>query len=103
MKGLTRWALGAVLCAIVACSAKLHSPTAERDLSPADRVFINGKVYTADANRSIAQAIAVRGNEIVFVGDDEATRNYIGEQTELHDLAGEVVYEEAPLEISSHR
>jgi hypothetical protein len=31
MKGLTRWALGAVLCAIVACSAKLHSPSAERN------------------------------------------------------------------------
>jgi predicted amidohydrolase YtcJ len=30
--------------------------------------------------------IAVRGNTIAFVGDDDAAREYIGEQTEIHEL-----------------
>ena len=67
------------------------SPSAERKFPPADHVFLNGKIYTADANRSVAQAIAVRGNTIAFVGADDAAREYIGEQTEIHELGGKLV------------
>jgi predicted amidohydrolase YtcJ len=91
MKSFTRWAPGVVLCAIVACSAERDLPPAEREFPPADHVFLNGKIYTADANRSVAQAIAVRGNAIVFVGNDDAAREYIGEQTEIHELEGKLV------------
>jgi hypothetical protein len=84
MKSFARWVFGAVLCAIVACNA-------EREFPPADHVFLNGKIYTADANRSVAQAIAVRGNTITFVGNDDAAREYIGEQTEIHELEGKLV------------
>ncbi|HEX9815265.1 MAG TPA: amidohydrolase family protein [Myxococcota bacterium] len=91
MNMLKRWAPCALLCAILACSAEPESTIAERDFPPADHVFLNGKIYTADANRSVAQAIAVSGNVIVFVGDDEAAPNYIGEQTEIHELAGKLV------------
>jgi predicted amidohydrolase YtcJ len=91
MKTLTYWTLVAPLCAIVACSPEQDSPTAERESPTADRVFLKGKIYTADADRSVAQAIAVQGNVIVFVGDDDAAREYIGEQTEIHELAGKLV------------
>jgi predicted amidohydrolase YtcJ len=91
MKIFTRWAPIAVLCAILACGADRESPTAEREVLPADHVFLNGRIYTADANHSIAQAIAVRGNTIVFVGDDTAARPYVGDQTEIHELAGRLV------------
>ncbi len=91
MKIHPRWTTVVLLCALVACSAEQESPSAERDLPPADHVFLNGKIYTVDANRSIAQAIAVQGNVIVFVGDDDAARQYIGEQTEVHELAGKLV------------
>jgi adenine deaminase len=36
----------------------------------ADVVLRNGKIYTADKERSIKQAIAFRGNTIVAVGSD---------------------------------
>jgi predicted amidohydrolase YtcJ len=91
MKSLTRWAPGVVLCAIVACNAERELAPAEREFPPADHVFLNGKIYTADANRSVAQAIAVRGNTIAFVGNDDAAREYIGEQTEIHELGGKLV------------
>jgi predicted amidohydrolase YtcJ len=91
MKIVTRWTPVVVLCAVVACSAEQEPPAAEREFPPADHVFLNGKIYTVDANRSIAQAIAVSGNAIVFVGDDDAVRKYIGEQTEIHELAGKLV------------
>ena len=35
---------------------------------PADLVVLNARVYTADANRPVAEALAVRGGRIAFVG-----------------------------------
>jgi hypothetical protein len=83
MKTFRRWAPGAVLCAIVACGG-------ERGIPAADHVFLDAEIYTADAGRSVAQAIAFRGDTIVFVGNDEVARNYIGERTRVHELAGRV-------------
>jgi predicted amidohydrolase YtcJ len=91
MKILTRWVFVAFLCAFAACHQDRESPTAEQALLPADHVFTNGKVYTADALHSIAQAVAVRGNTIVYVGDDAGAQPYIGDQTEVHELAGRLV------------
>lgn len=58
---------------------------------PADLVLTNGYVYTADASRSVAQAIAIKGNKIVFVGSSEAAAAYAGEATNVHDLGGAMV------------
>jgi len=91
MKTPKRWSPVALLCAIVACSAEQEPPTTGQGTPAADHVFLNGRIYTADANHSVAQAIAVQGNVIVFVGDDDAARAYIGEQTEVHELAGKLV------------
>ncbi len=57
----------------------------------ADRVFINGGVYTVDAQRSWAEAIAIRGGEIVFVGTNREARTYIGDATEITDLTGHML------------
>jgi len=54
----------------------------------ADRVFVNGKVYTVDAKRSRAEAVAVRGGRIVAVGSSDAIRRYVGDATEVTDLGG---------------
>ena len=35
----------------------------------ADIVITNGLVYTADGNGTTAEAVAVKGDEIVYVGD----------------------------------
>jgi predicted amidohydrolase YtcJ len=54
----------------------------------ADLAFVNGAVYTVDAARSWAQAVAVRDGRIVLVGSDDAARDLIAPGTEVVDLAG---------------
>ena len=51
----------------------------------------NGKIYTADKERSIKQAIAFRGNTIVAVGDDADVTPLIGSGTKVIDLGGKLV------------
>jgi predicted amidohydrolase YtcJ len=58
------------------------------DLAPADLVLTNGYVYTVDEARSVAQAVAVSGNSIVFVGSNDGANAFVGEQTEVRDLQG---------------
>jgi hypothetical protein len=55
-------------------------------VEPADLVFLNGYVYTADTNRTVAQAIAVRGDRIVFVGSNAEARTHVGPDTTVHGL-----------------
>ena len=57
----------------------------------ADLVFINANVYTVDTARSQAQAIAVKGDRIVFVGTTAAAKKYQGNHTRVIDLHGATV------------
>ncbi len=58
---------------------------------PADQIIINAKVYTADVNRPVAEAVAVRGGRIVFVGSTRGALALAGPRTERVDLAGRTV------------
>ena len=57
----------------------------------ADLVLENGVVYTVDKQRSFAEAVAVSGKKIVYVGSTEGVTDYIGPRTEVIDLAGKMV------------
>ena len=57
----------------------------------ADRVFVNGVVYTVDAERSWAEAVAVTDGRIAFVGSNEDARALIGEATDVTDLDGQML------------
>jgi predicted amidohydrolase YtcJ len=59
--------------------------------APADLVLLHGKIHTEDANRSVMQALAVRGNAIVAVGTDQAIGALVGPSTRTVDLKGRVV------------
>ena len=80
---LTRriWAL--VPAAVLGCAAAAAAPP--------DLVLLHGKIHTEDANRSVVQALALRGNGIVAVGTDEAVGALIGPDTRKVDLGGRVV------------
>jgi predicted amidohydrolase YtcJ len=52
----------------------------------ADLVFRNGSIYTVDATRSWARAVAVRGGRIVYVGSDEGSEEWVGPSTQVVDL-----------------
>jgi predicted amidohydrolase YtcJ len=57
----------------------------------ADIVFKNGNVYTANDKAPRAQAIAVKGDRIVFVGSNEAAQKFVGTSTRVVDLKGNTV------------
>ena len=59
--------------------------------SSADLVLKNGHIYTVDAVRSWAQAIAVTDGVIVAVGSNEEIEVFIGEGSTVIDLAGRMV------------
>ena len=57
----------------------------------ADLAFVNGDVYTVDAARTWAQAVAVRDGRIVAVGTDAIVADLIGTSTEVIDLGGRML------------
>lgn len=56
----------------------------------ADLVFFDGQVLTADADKdfTVAQAVAVRGNRVLAVGDSERILRLAGPSTRRIDLHG---------------
>jgi len=60
-------------------------------VEPADLVLANAFVYTVDADRNVEEAVAIRENKIVFVGDDEDAEDYVGPDTIVRDLDGKMV------------
>ena len=55
---------------------------------PADLVLLGGGIYTVDAERSWAEAAAIRDGAIVAVGDDRDIRDYVGDATRVVELHG---------------
>lgn len=74
--------LTAVVVALASCSRE--------GSQSADIVLFNGVIHTmADSSR--ATAIAIRGDRIVYVGDDEGMRAFRGKNTRAIDLSGQMV------------
>ena len=57
----------------------------------ADTILYNGRILTVDSNFSTAQAVAVRGTQIVAVGFDDAVLRLAGPNTVRIDLKGKTV------------
>jgi len=66
---------------------------------PADLVLTGGTVVTMDDSHPHAQALAIRGDRIVAVGDDAEVKPRIGDGTQVIDLAGKLA---VPGFIDSH-
>ncbi|MDX1578796.1 MAG: amidohydrolase [Gemmatimonadota bacterium] len=58
---------------------------------PADLILVNGDVYTLDADRPTAEAIAIRGDRIALLGSDEEVLALAGSDTRVIDLGGAFV------------
>jgi predicted amidohydrolase YtcJ len=85
--------LGVAPAIFAAAAGSASSPgdsTSPRD-APADLVLLHGKIHTEDPGRTVAQALALRGNTIVAVGTDQAVSALIGPKTRTVDLGGRVV------------
>lgn len=57
----------------------------------ADLVILNAKVRTMDANRTVAEAVAVVDNKIASIGTNEAVRRLIGPKTKQIDAGGKTM------------
>ncbi len=57
----------------------------------ADLVLKDGVVYTVDKQRSFAEAVAVADKDIIYVGNADGIKDYLGSRTEVIDLAGKMV------------
>jgi len=75
-----------ILATIILALSGLASAT-----EPADTVALNGKIYTVNEKQPWAEALAVRGGEIVYVGDDKGAQAFVGERTKVEDLGGKFV------------
>jgi predicted amidohydrolase YtcJ len=58
---------------------------------PAQTVFVNGNIYTMNEREPRAEAIAVRGDRIVFVGSNADAKKYQTAETKTIDLGGKTV------------
>lgn len=61
------------------------------DTKTADLVIMGGKVATVDNDFSIAEAVAVQNNKIIFVGANQDVKKYISDKTKVIELNGELV------------
>ncbi len=66
------------------------APTGKK-VEPAELIFLNGNVYTANDKQPRAEAIAVKADRIVFAGSNAEVKKYRGEQTRVIDLHGATV------------
>ena len=83
---LQNLALGAGICALSphALFARAPSPNDGK----ADWIYMKGLVYTVDPARPTAEAVAVRGNRIVYVGSARDVGVWQGPKTRTVNLAG---------------
>lgn len=65
----------------------------------ADYVIQNGKIYTSNAKQPWGEAVAIEGKDIVYVGDNEGAKAFIGKKTIVADLRGKMML---PGMISTH-
>jgi len=63
----------------------------QRQPASADLILLNGNIYTVNQKMPHAQAVAVKGDRIVFVGTNVAAKAYQGSNTRVVDLHGATV------------
>lgn len=61
------------------------------DNGPVDLIVVNGNVYTADGDGTMAEAVAVQGNKILLVGSNREVQRLRRPQTVVVDARGGAV------------
>src|SRR5882724_12402341 len=85
MKLRNKLVIGAALACVATSAARAQAP------APAEIVFVNGKVFTADAQDRVFEGFAVTGDRFAAVGTNDAVRRYVGPRTSVIDLKGRFV------------
>lgn len=83
-----RWAGLFILVLLMMLPARLFAQVRGQK---ADRIFVNGKIWTEDDARPQAEALAIRGDKILAVGTTKEVRALVGPSTAIVDLKGRLV------------
>jgi len=75
------------LFSLGAASAAVPKPKS----APADTIIVHGKVYTVNAQKPWAEALAIRGDKIVAVGSNREIERFRGRGTRVIDARGHLV------------
>lgn len=82
MPAKTTFFIAVLTLTLISCSPSSR----DADVDAADRVFLNGAIYTVDEDRSWAEALAIEDGRIVYVGDNTGAGRYIDDATEVTEL-----------------
>jgi predicted amidohydrolase YtcJ len=80
-----------LVAAALTCSLVVGCAPAMSSTSPVTLAVVNARVWTADARRPWAEAVAVAGDRIVAVGSSAEVRKLAGASTRVIDAAGGMV------------
>jgi predicted amidohydrolase YtcJ len=83
--------LTAVLLVVAGCGREDAPPPPDDSAPIADLALVNGNVLTVDDSQPRAEALAIIGDRIAAVGSADQIAAYVGEDTEVIDLAGQTV------------
>ena len=88
-----RWpvAFFLVAAALAGCARHDADKGEAKRSNAAELALTGGAIYTVDGSRSWAQAIAISGGSIVYVGTDAGAKEHIGPETKVVDLKGRMV------------
>lgn len=75
---------------VSACAEKPEPAAALPAMEAADLVLINGGIYTVDADRSWAEAAAIRDGVFIAVGSNSEIETLTGPATRIIDLSGKM-------------
>jgi hypothetical protein len=73
------------------CAGSAAAQGSKDAKSAADMVVLHGRIYTLDTKQPWAEALAIRGDKIVAVGDDASIGKFRGPDTKVIDAAGQLV------------
>src|SRR4030095_5008499 len=74
---------------IIAITILCSSCTEKSDKDIADKIYFNAKIWTGDSANAWTDALAIKENEILYVG--KAYESFKGSNTEMIDLGGNLM------------
>jgi len=87
MKPIQMLASSVTLFAVIIVMVATSAAAGEK----ASFVFKNGAIYTIDSKNPTAQAIAITGKYITYVGTNDGVQPFVGDKTQVIDLNGQML------------
>jgi predicted amidohydrolase YtcJ len=80
-----------VFCLLLIVAAVILAGSCSKKPEPADLVILNARVYTVNPAQPWAEAVAIKGEKIIFVGSSQKARGYVGRKTRVVEAGGHLL------------